>query len=207
MPIKKQDRISALVLASGNRGKIAELTALLAPYSVVIHSLAEFSRETPAETGTTFRENALIKARFAAAAAKLPALADDSGIEVDALGGAPGVYSARYAGVDASDDDNNKKLLDALKNIPEEKRTARFRSVLVYVRGCNEPIFAEGVWEGRVIDLPRGTHGFGYDPLFVPFGGTVTSAELSRADKNRVSHRARALAVLLNALIDAGEIA
>jgi len=159
-----------IVLASNNRGKLAELTAQLAPYRVTLHPLARFIQASPDETGTTFRDNALLKARHAAGAARLPAIADDSGLVVDALGGAPGVHSARYAGSNASDAANNQKLLAAMKSVPDDLRSARFCCVLAYVRAADdaEPMFAEACWEGRILDRPRGTQGFGYDPLFLP---------------------------------------
>ena len=183
-----------IVLASNNRGKLLELTEILAPFRVTIHPLSQFSEESAEETGSTFHANALLKARFAARASGLAAIADDSGIEVDALNGAPGVYSARYAGVGSSDADNNAKLLAALSGIPESHRTARFRCVLAYVSSADaEPVFAEGSWEGRILESPLGEGGFGYDPLFLPDGGTFTAGEMSRDEKNRVSHRALAL--------------
>lgn len=189
----------SIVLASGNKGKLAELKDLLAPFRVEIRSLAEFSDVSPEETGTTFTANALIKARYAAQVANMPAIADDSGLEVDALNGAPGVYSARYAGPNASDEANNKKLLEVLAPVHDANRGARFRSVLAYVSEANDenPLLAEGVWEGRILRESRGTEGFGYDPLFLPADSDRTSAELSRAEKNRSSHRAQALRALV----------
>ncbi len=195
-----QDR-RRVVLATGNRGKLRELQALLGTaYELVPQSdLGVIDIE---ETGTTFTENALLKARHAAATTGLPAIADDSGLEVDALDGAPGVRSARYAGVAATDADNNAKLLRALDGLPAAARTARFRSVIVYVAAADdpEPLIAEGVWAGRILDAPRGAGGFGYDPLFFDGAAGGTGAELEPAAKNRVSHRghaARQLGALL----------
>jgi XTP/dITP diphosphohydrolase len=200
--------VQRLVLASNNRGKLAEFAQLLAPYRVSILPQSQFSAQGADETGATFRENALLKARYASQASGLPVIADDSGLEVDALDGAPGVYSARYAGEFASDDDNNRKLLAELSRVSEQARTARFRCVLAYARNAEDalPIIAEGVWEGRILDQPRGAHGFGYDPLFVPNGSALSAAELTREIKNEVSHRGQALRALLTLLIAHGEI-
>jgi XTP/dITP diphosphohydrolase len=185
-----------VVLASGNRGKLRELAALLAPLGHELIPQDELGIESPPETADTFVDNALIKARHAASVTGLAALADDSGIEVDALDGRPGVRSARFAGDEATDEQNLAKLLDDLHGVPEERRTARFQCVIVLVRDASE-LVAQGTWEGRVIDAPRGRNGFGYDPVFVPAGLTVTSAELDPAEKNRWSHRARALRSLV----------
>jgi XTP/dITP diphosphohydrolase len=185
-----------LVLASGNAKKIAELQSMLGD-SVEVLPQSGFVSQEAEETGLTFVENALIKARHAARASGLPALADDSGLAVDALGGAPGIYSARYAG-GGGDQANNAKLLEALREVPEAQRTARFISVLVLLRHAEDPtpIICEGVWEGRILEAPRGEHGFGYDPLFwVPECGCA-SAELDAPTKNRLSHRGRAMALL-----------
>ena len=184
----------AVVLASNNRGKLAELSEILAPFRLIVHPLSEFTPLSAEETGTTFHANALLKARFAARASGLPAIADDSGIEVDALGGAPGVFSARFAGAGASDAANNEKLLTALNGISEHLRTARFRCVLAYVNDEKaDPIYADGVWEGRVLEAARGSQGFGYDSLFLPNGERISAGEMTREAKNRVSHRAQAL--------------
>ena len=194
-----------LVLASNNRGKLAEFAELLAPYAVTVLPLSNFARDGAEETGATFHDNALLKARHASRLAHLPAIADDSGLEVDALGGAPGVFSARYAGPQATDDDNNRKLLAEL--LRHEGRAARFRCVLAYVRAADaEPIFAEGVWEGSVLTAPRGTRGFGYDPLFLPVGSDVTAAELSADEKNLLSHRGQAARELTRRLLACGEL-
>src|SRR3954470_13224004 len=169
-----------VVLASGNPGKLREFSDLLAGSGLELARQSDFAIDPPPETGMTFLENALIKARNAARLAGLPAMADDSGIEVDALGGAPGVYSARYAGEDASDEANLAKLLEALGGLPDARRTARYRCVIVFVENAHDaqPLIGEGAWEGRIIDARRGSGGFGYDPSFVPLGDTGTAAEL-----------------------------
>jgi XTP/dITP diphosphohydrolase len=187
-----------LVLASGNAGKLAEFSAMLAhlPYEIVPQK-ALGVQDVP-ETGLTFVENALIKARHACAMTGLPALADDSGLIVDALGGAPGLYSARYAGTPTSDAANNAKLLDAMQQVPDGQRRARFYAVIVLLRHPEDPqpLIAEGVWEGEVIRELRGNGGFGYNPLFLDPDHGLTAAEMDAALKNRLSHRARALDVL-----------
>jgi XTP/dITP diphosphohydrolase len=189
------------VLASGNAGKVREFAALLAARDIEVIPQSAFGIVTPEETGSTFLENALLKARHAATTG-LPALADDSGIEVDALQGRPGVRSARYAGEHASDADNLALLLRELAAVPEARRTARYRCVLVFVRDPQDPqpIVATGTWEGRVLSAPRGTGGFGYDPVFQPEGLTMSAGELPAAQKNVLSHRAQALQTLLAAL-------
>jgi XTP/dITP diphosphohydrolase len=189
-----------LVVATGNAGKLAELRALAAALAAEMLPQTALGVVAAEETADSFAGNALLKARHAARATGLPALADDSGLEVDALGGAPGVYSARYAGPAASDADNNAKLLAALAGRAAPRR-ARYRAVLVLVRAADDPapLLAEGRWEGEIALAPRGTGGFGYDPLFVPAGSARTAAELSPAEKNRVSHRGQALAALLAA--------
>jgi XTP/dITP diphosphohydrolase len=183
-----------LVLASANRGKQRELAQLLAPLGFALHLAAEWGVASAAETGSTFEENALLKARHAALATRLPALADDSGLEVDALQGRPGVYSARYAGPGASDGDNNARLLAELATVPPSQRSARYRCVLALVRSADDtaPLLTYGVWEGRIAAAPAGAGGFGYDPLFVPQGQQRTVAELPAQLKQRDSHRARA---------------
>lgn len=190
-----------IVLASGNAGKIREIQALLAARDIEILSQAAFIPHEAEETGPTFVENALIKARHAARCSGLPAIADDSGLEVDFLNGAPGVFSARYAGPGpgASDQANNEKLLCELADVPEDRRGARFRCVMVYLRHADDPspLIGQGVWEGRILARPAGANGFGYDPLFfVPERGCA-SAELTPEDKNRLSHRAQALRSLI----------
>ena len=190
------------VLASANPGKLRELASLLEPYGLEVVSQAELGVASVPETGATFLENALLKARHAAATAQLPALADDSGIEVDALGGRPGVRSARYAGEGASDAANLARLLRELDGVPERRRTARYQCIVVWVRTADDPapLTGTGTWEGRIALTPRGSGGFGYDPAFIPTGGERTAAELSAEEKNRVSHRAQALRALVAAL-------
>jgi XTP/dITP diphosphohydrolase len=191
-----------VVLATGNPGKLREFRQMLAALPLEIVSQSELGVPEAAETGLSFVENAILKARHAAALTGLPALADDSGLEVDALHGAPGIYSARYAGPQASDEENLRKLIADLAGVPEERRTARFQCLLVYMRDARDPtpVIAQGTWEGRILEAPRGTYGFGYDPVFyVPTHG-CSSAELPPEVKNRISHRAQALARLLEAL-------
>lgn len=185
-----------LVLASGNAGKLAELQAMLGD-EVEVLPQSRFVHEEVEETGLTFIENAILKARHAARASGLPALADDSGLAVDALGGAPGIYSARYAGGDG-DQANNAKLLQTMQGVPEGQRGARFISVLALMLHDRDPtpIISEGVWHGRILHEPRGSQGFGYDPLFWVPEKDCASAELAPEDKNRLSHRARAMADL-----------
>lgn len=188
-----------IVLASGNRGKLRELTALLSPLGHELVSQDTLGIESPPETGETFEANALIKAQHAARAARCAALADDSGLEVDAIDGRPGVRSARFAGEGATDEQNLLKLLHDLQDVPDVRRTARFQCVIVLARSASDPspLIASGTWEGRVTRSPRGSHGFGYDPVFVPAGLAVTSAELDPAEKNVRSHRAQALRALV----------
>jgi guanylate kinase len=183
------------VLASGNAGKLRELTAILAPLGLELIAQSALGIDSPPETGATFLENALIKARHAARASGLPALADDSGIEVDALDGRPGVRSARFAGEGASDADNLHKLLAELHDVPAEFRQARYHCVIAFVRrhDDSQPIVAHGTWEGRIALAPRGNGGFGYDPIFLPADTHGTAAELDPKVKNEVSHRAQAL--------------
>jgi len=191
-----------VVVATGNAGKFRELTALLAGLDVQLVSQAQLGIAPVEETGATFEDNALLKARHAAGVAGLSAIADDSGIEVDALHGAPGLYSARYAGPGASDEANNAKLLKALAGVSEVARTARYRCVLAFVRNADDPapILAQASWEGRIIDTPRGSGGFGYDPYFwLPERG-CTAAELDAVEKNRISHRGLAMRRLRAAL-------
>lgn len=190
---------STIVLATGNKGKVKELDFLLAKANIKVVPQSDFDVPDVPETGTTFVENAIIKARHASQITGLPAIADDSGLEVDALNGAPGVYSARYAGVDASDDDNTNKLLSALKDIPTSERTARFHCVLVYMAHHQDPtpVICHGVWEGSITDEKHGEQGFGYDPVFWQEALQKTSAELPRDVKNTLSHRGKALAKLV----------
>ena len=194
--------MKSIVLASGNAGKLRELTALLSPLGLELTPQSAFGLETPAETGTTFVDNALLKARFASRHAGLPALADDSGIEVDALGGRPGVYSARYAGEGATDSQNLQKMIEELHGVAPGRRTARYQCVIVLVRDADDPrpVIAQGSWEGLIIDAPRGSGGFGYDPIFVPAGFEHTAAELTAQQKNAISHRGQALRALIEGL-------
>jgi XTP/dITP diphosphohydrolase len=184
-----------VVLATGNPGKVEELRAMLEPLAIEVVPLSQFTRTTVAETGLTFVENAIIKARHAAQLAQMPAIADDSGLEVDALHGAPGIYSARYAGEHASDDDNLRKLLEELADRPAAERSARYCCALVYMRWEHDPfpLISQASWEGRIAAVPRGSGGFGYDPIFeLPQRG-LTVAELPAAQKNQLSHRGQAL--------------
>ncbi|MXV48910.1 RdgB/HAM1 family non-canonical purine NTP pyrophosphatase [Xanthomonas sp. LMG 8993] len=191
-----------LVLASGNAGKLEELRAMLADLPLRIVAQGELGVDDVPETGLTFVENALIKARHASAVTGLPALADDSGLIVDALGGAPGLYSARYAGSPTDAQANNAKLLDAMRAVPAERRSARFYAVIVLLRHPEDPqpLIAEGSWEGVITTEPRGTGGFGYNPVFLDPVHGLTAAEMDTALKNRLSHRAVALATLQHKL-------
>ena len=197
-----------VVLATGNPGKLAELQALLAPMAMEVVPQSQFTRVAAEETGLSFVENAILKARHAARAAGLPAIADDSGVEVDALHGAPGIYSARFAGAGASDQQNLDKLLHELRDIPAERRTARYRCALAYLRWDLDPspLICQASWEGIIIDSPRGKGGFGYDPVFLLPSLNLTAAELPAERKNQLSHRGQALRALvenLRALHDA----
>ncbi|WP_148051837.1 XTP/dITP diphosphatase [Atlantibacter hermannii] len=191
-----------VVLATGNAGKVRELASLLQDFGLDIVAQTDLSVESAEETGLTFIENSILKARHAAAITGLPAIADDSGLAVDALGGAPGIYSARYAGVDASDRQNLEKLLVALKDVPDGQRQAQFHCVLVYLRHADDPtpLVFHGVWPGEITHAPAGEGGFGYDPIFyVPSEGK-TAAELTREEKSAISHRGQALKQLLEAM-------
>ena len=191
-----------VVLATGNPGKVCELADLLADFGLNVVAQTDLGVGSVEETGLTFIENAILKARHAAQVTGLPAIADDSGLAVDALGGAPGIYSARYAGLEASDQQNLEKLLVTLKDVPEGKRQAQFHCVLVYLRHAADPtpLVCHGSWAGEIIRAPAGAGGFGYDPIFyVPALGK-TAAELSKAEKIAVSHRGQALALLLEAM-------
>ncbi|EOW6734395.1 XTP/dITP diphosphatase [Cronobacter dublinensis] len=192
-----------VVLATGNAGKVRELASLLREFGLDIVAQTELGVDSAEETGLTFIENAILKARHAAqVTGGLAAIADDSGLAVDALGGAPGIYSARYAGADASDRANLEKLLDALKEVPDDKRQAQFHCVLVYLRHAEDPtpLVFHGVWPGVIARAPAGQGGFGYDPIFfVPSEGK-TAAELTREEKSAISHRGQALKLLLEAM-------
>lgn len=187
-----------IVLASNNSGKVREFGQLLRGCSIDIQPQSAFGVTEVEETGLSFVENAIIKARHAASVSGLPAMADDSGIEVDVLVGAPGVYSARFAGPQSSDQANNDKLLAELKDVPEQRRGARFQCVIVFMRHVDDPmpVICTGTWEGRILFEPSGINGFGYDPLFyVPTHGCA-SAKLPPEVKNQISHRAQALLAL-----------
>jgi XTP/dITP diphosphohydrolase len=190
-----------IVLASGNQGKIKEIQAILDPHPILAQS--HFNVPEVEETASTFVENALIKARNAALHCELPALADDSGLVVDALNGAPGVISARYAGIGSNDQDNVKKLLAALERVPETERTARFVCVIVFMQHAEDPfpLIAQGVWEGRILLQPVGVNGFGYDPVFWVPTHQCAAAELSVTVKNTLSHRGQALRQLKQLLL------
>ncbi len=197
--------MSKIVLATGNQGKVKELASLLAAHQLEVVPQSDFNVPEVAETGTNFVENAIIKARHAAKITGLPAIADDSGLEVDALNGAPGVYSARYASditENPSDDDNTNKLLNALKDTPDEQRSARFHCVLVYMQHENDPtpIICHGVWQGSISRTKQGEQGFGYDPIFWQNDLQLSSAQLPRDLKNNLSHRGQALAKLVKKL-------
>jgi len=188
-----------IVLASGNKGKLREFSALFSKLDFKILPQSDFDVPDIEETGLSFVENAILKARNACVHTGLPAIADDSGIEVDALQGAPGIYSARFAGNSATDKDNLHKLLDALSDIPEKERTARFQCLLVFMRHEKDPtpLICQGTWEGRILRAPQGENGFGYDPVFYVPTNDCTSAELAAEVKNKISHRGQALATLL----------
>lgn len=194
------------VIATGNTGKLAELRALLEPAGLTLVAQGELGVESPPETGATFVENALIKARHAARQTGLPAIADDSGLVVDALGGAPGIFSARYAGPQSRDSDNVARLLEELRDIPAAARGAHFHCVIVALRHAEDPApaIAQGRWPGRIALEPAGEAGFGYDPVFFDPALGRTAAELTRELKNRVSHRGQALAALAADLIGDG---
>jgi len=194
-----------VVLATGNAGKVRELADKLAAFGLDIVAQTECGVESAEETGLTFIENALLKARHAAAITGLPAIADDSGLAVNALGGAPGIYSARYAGAEASDRQNIDKLLEAMENVADGQRQAQFHCVLVYLRHAEDPtpLVFHGCWQGEIARAVSGEGGFGYDPVFfVPALGK-TAAELSKEEKRAVSHRGKALALLLEAMRNA----
>lgn len=190
-----------VVLASGNAGKLNELATLLQPIGVELLPQSAFAITPVPEDASTFVENAIAKARHATRESGLPAIADDSGLEVDALDGAPGVRSARFAGIRADDKANNKKLLTALDGVPEDRRDARYRAVVVFLRAADDPapIIAEGIWSGRIALAPKGSGGFGYDPLFLLADGR-TAAQLRPQEKNAASHRGQALRALVEAL-------
>ena len=191
-----------VVLATGNPGKVRELADLLAEFGLDIVAQTELGVESAEETGLTFIENAILKARHAAQITGLPAIADDSGLAVDALGGAPGIYSARYAGEDASDQQNLDKLLQTLENVPDGERQAQFHCVLVYMRHAEDPtpLVFHGSWAGEIARSSAGAGGFGYDPIFYVPELAKSAAELSKPEKQAVSHRGKALKLLLDAM-------
>lgn len=187
--------MSQIVLASGNQGKLREFAQLLAPLNIDVVTQSDLGVTEIAETGLSFVENAILKARNACSQTGLPAIADDSGIEVDALLGAPGIYSSRYAGIGASDEDNITALLTALKDVPETERQARFQCVLVYMRHAEDPtpLICQGTWHGQILAEPTGDGGFGYDPVFFVPETDCSAAELSAQQKHAISHRGQAM--------------
>ncbi|MBU2965655.1 RdgB/HAM1 family non-canonical purine NTP pyrophosphatase [Amphritea sp. 2_MG-2023] len=188
-----------IVLASGNKGKLKEFNQVLGDLGVEVVPQSQFNVPDADETGLSFVENAIIKARHACQLTGLPALADDSGLEVDALNGAPGIYSARFAGAGATDAKNNQKLLQLLEGTSPEQRSARFRCVLVFMRHAEDPtpLICQGSWEGQILPLPQGDNGFGYDPLFLVPGLDIASAQLPPEQKNKISHRGQAVQQLI----------
>ncbi|HEU5468217.1 MAG TPA: RdgB/HAM1 family non-canonical purine NTP pyrophosphatase [Steroidobacteraceae bacterium] len=203
VPLSSSRRV---VVATGNPGKLREILAILEGRGLEIVAQSTLGIGPPVEDGDSFAANALIKARHAAARAGLPAIADDSGLEVDTLGGRPGIHTARYAGPEADEAANNAKLLAELDGVPASRRGARYRCAMVFVRNPDDPqpIVAEAAWEGRIGFERRGAGGFGYDPLFVVAGGELTAAQMPAAEKNRVSHRGKALAELAEKMKLAG---
>jgi len=195
-----------VVLATGNAGKLVEMRAILATHQLEVVAQGELGIEPPVEDGASFVANALIKARHAAARSGLPAIADDSGLEVDALGGRPGIHSARYSAPVASESANNALLLAELAGIPDARRGARYRCAMVFIRDAADPhpLIAEAAWEGRIGHEPRGGGGFGFDPLFIVAAGNRTVAELSADEKNQASHRGQALGMLAERMREAG---
>jgi XTP/dITP diphosphohydrolase len=208
--LARGEALRPLIVATSNPGKLREFRELLADLPFEVRGLADLGLASPQETGVSFLENAMLKARHAAAAARLgdsavpevAAIADDSGLEVDALGGAPGIHSARFAGPGADDAANNAKLLRALAGVPSDRRRARYRCALVFLRSAADsaPLSAEGVWEGCILEAPRGRGGFGYDPYFYLPGLRKTAAELDPSVKNRLSHRGIAMRALRDRL-------
>jgi XTP/dITP diphosphohydrolase len=193
----------SIVLASGNPGKIREFTQLVTEFQLKIIPQTTLNVSEVEETGLSFVENAIIKARHAAQQTGLPAMSDDSGIEVDALAGAPGIYSARFAGIGATDERNLQLLLEKMQDVPDEQRTGRYHCVIVYMHHPNDPmpLICQGSWEGRILREPVGSNGFGYDPIFYVPTHHCSSAELSPEIKNQLSHRGQALRALHAALL------
>ena len=192
-------KLTEIVFASSNKGKIKEVSEIFAKLGIKVRPQSEFNVPDIEETGLTFVENAILKARNCCEYTGLPALADDSGLEVDVLNGAPGIYSARYAGTNSNSQANIDLLLEDLCDIPEHKRTARFQCFIVLMRHAKDPvpILAQGSWEGLILPSQQGTQGFGYDPVFYVSSEQCTAAELSADTKNKLSHRGKALALLL----------
>lgn len=203
------DALRHVVLATGNLGKVAEIQDIVGDRYFRLHPQTEFGIESADETGLSFVENALIKARHAARQSGLPSIADDSGLCVDALMGAPGIYSSRYAGPDADDETNLQRLLEALKDVPDSERSARFVCAMVFLAHAEDPtpVIALGQWHGWITHAPKGGNGFGYDPIFALEDRRCTSAELAPEEKNRLSHRGRALSKLLEPLNEAAGLA
>jgi XTP/dITP diphosphohydrolase len=196
--------LTQVVLASGNRGKLTELQSRLGALNFEVVPQSQFDIPDADETGLSFIENAILKARHAAKLSGLPAIADDSGLEVDYLQGQPGIYSARFAGVDATDEKNNAKLLASLADVPAAERSARFQCVLVFMRHENDPtpLVCQGSWEGSILTEAHGENGFGYDPLFFIEGKNCCSAELAAEEKNRISHRGKAMTLLIEKIAE-----
>jgi len=196
------------ILATGNQGKVKELATTLAPYDTELLPQSDFNVSSVAETGLTFVENAIIKARHAAKESGLPALADDSGLAVDALGGAPGIYSSRFAGEDANDQDNIDKLLASLDSVDTENRGAQFHCCLVFVRHWQDPtpLICDGVWRGQILEQPSGNGGFGYDPVFWLPEQNKTAAQLSKVEKQAISHRGQAVQQMIDLMLARGII-
>lgn len=194
--------MQTLILASGNQGKLREFQQLLVECGFQVRPQSDYQLESAEETGLSFVENAILKARHASAHTGQAAIADDSGLEVDALQGRPGIYSARYSGPEASDADNNAQLLRELDGTPAEKRSARYHCVLAFLRHAEDPtpLICQGSWEGFILDQVRGNGGFGYDPLFYVPSHDCSAAELDKAEKSRISHRAQATHQLMQAL-------
>jgi XTP/dITP diphosphohydrolase len=191
--------MTTLVLASGNQGKLREFSQMLSPLGFELKPQSEFAVEEAEETGLTFVENAIIKARHASKITGLPVIADDSGLEIDALSGAPGIYSSRYAGADATDADNIVAVLDALQGVPSSERTARFQCLLVFMRHAEDPtpLICQGTWQGTILEAPMGDEGFGYDPIFWVPETDCSAAELSPEQKHAISHRGQAMRLFL----------
>ncbi len=199
--------MNKVVLATSNPGKVRELSTKLAEFGMDILAQSEFGIESAEETGLTFVENALIKARHASRMSGLPAIADDSGIAIDYLNGQPGIFSARFAGADATDSDNIDKVLTQLKGVPKQQRDAAFHCVLVYLRHAEDPVpvICQGIWQGRILETKLGEQGFGYDPIFWSPEFDCSAAQLSKEEKNAVSHRGKALQKLFTRLREDAE--